>query len=125
MGSSDASPKQEYFFESEGCYITELSNSPKDPDLSIAQARVVKGGVTQWHRLENTTERYCILSGKGLVEVGESEPREVIPGDVVIIPPLQRQRISNIGNGDLIFLAICTPRFELSNYQTVNLESIQ
>ncbi len=108
---------EEYLFESEGCYITELSNSESDPDLSIAQARVTPGVTTAWHRLQNTTERYCISAGIGLVEVGEDAPREVSTGDVVIIPPMQRQRITNIGQEDLIFLALCTPRFELAHYE--------
>ena len=107
----------EYFFESEGCYITELSNNEVDPDLSIAQARVKPGITTAWHRLKNTTERYCILSGVGIVEVGDTAQREVCAGDVVLILPMQRQRITNTGKDDLIFLAICTPRFIKHHYE--------
>lgn len=112
-----AQQAKEYFFESEGCYITEFSNSDSDPDLSIARARVKSGMTTAWHRLKNTTERYCILSGTGLVEIGEGAPKEVRVGDVVIIPPMQRQRITNTGSEDLIFLALCTPRFLFENYE--------
>ena len=111
----------EYFFESEGCYITELSNNEFDPDLSIAQARVEPGVTTSWHWLKNTTERYCILSGVGIVEVGDAEQRDVCSGDVVLIQSMQRQRITNIGKEDLIFLAICTPRFEKRNYEKIQL----
>ena len=107
---------QEYLFEAEGCYITELSNNPEDPDVSIAQARVEAGVTTAWHRLKDTTERYVIVSGTGLVEIGDEQPREVSQGDVVIIPPMERQRITNIGKEDLIFMAICTPRFVPENY---------
>lgn len=112
-----AQAPQEYYFESEGCYITELSNSETDPDLSIAKARVTAGVTTAWHRLKNTTERYCILSGVGSVEVGDDQPKEVRAGDVVIIPPMVRQRITNIGEEDLIFLALCTPRFLFEHYE--------
>jgi mannose-6-phosphate isomerase-like protein (cupin superfamily) len=35
---------------------------------------------------------------------------------VVVIPAGVRQRIENIGPGDLIFLCICTPRFCVENY---------
>ena len=107
----------EFFFDVEGCYISELSNSKDDPGLSIAQARVEPGVTTRWHRLANTTERYCILSGIGIVEIGELSPVNVCAGDVVIIPPMERQRITNSGIEDLVFLAICTPRFEFSNYK--------
>jgi len=109
----------EYYFDAEGCYITELSNSDADTALSIAQARVAPGVTTAWHRLVNTTERYCILSGTGLVEVGEQPAVEVSAGDVVIIEPMQKQRITNNGQDDLVFLALCTPRFLPENYQAV------
>jgi len=107
----------EFFFEVEGCYITELSNSPADPEVSIAQARVTKGVTTAWHKLESTYERYFILSGSGVVEVGNLPARSVSPGDVIVIPPMERQRITNNGIEDLIFLAICTPRFQPHNYK--------
>ncbi|MFC1883321.1 cupin domain-containing protein [Thermodesulfobacteriota bacterium] len=105
------------FYASEGCYIAELSNSPDDPEVSIARARVEPGVTTCWHRLKGTSERYYILNGKGLAEVGELLPLEVTPGDIVLIPPMCRQRITNIGSEDLVFLAICTPRFSNDAYE--------
>jgi len=36
--------------------------------------------------------------------------------DVVLIPPGTRQRITNMGDGDLVFLALCTPRFRVEAY---------
>tara|TARA_R110002073_G_scaffold74012_1_gene180805 strand:- start:370 stop:807 length:438 start_codon:yes stop_codon:yes gene_type:complete len=107
---------QEYYFE-EGCHIVETSNSSSDEDVSIARARVAPGQQTRWHFLENTSERYVIIQGCGMVEVGEDDPCEVKAGDVVIIPAGARQRIRNNGEVDLIFLAICTPRFEKQNYR--------
>lgn len=108
--------REEYWLE-EGCFILELANSADDPEASIARARVPAGGTTRWHRVAATTERYLILEGRGRVEVGERPPREVSAGDVVVIPRAQRQRIANVGDGDLVFLAICTPRFVPENYQ--------
>lgn len=108
-------PATEYYF-AEGCFITELSNTPDDPQLSIARARVEPGKTTRWHYLRGVSERYVILEGSGRVEVGDLEPQLVGAGDSVIIPPEVRQRIHNTGENDLIFLAICTPRFEASVY---------
>ncbi len=105
------------FYTPERCYITELSNSVADPQLSIARARVAPGVTTCWHLLKQSVERYCVISGTGLVEVGELAPQQVSGGDVVIIPAMCRQRITNIGQDDLIFLAICTPRFMVDDYQ--------
>ncbi|MCK5189489.1 MAG: cupin domain-containing protein [Methylococcales bacterium] len=107
------------FHTPEKCYITELSNTSDDPGVSIARARVLPGVTTNWHRLKETSERYYIISGKGLVEVGKLPFQEVNPGDIVIIPPMCRQRITNIGSDDLVFLAICTPRFTNSNYEDI------
>ena len=110
--------KTEYY-TAEKCFITELSNTPDDPDLSIARARVEAGVTTRWHRLKGITERYYIISGKGLAEIGELPPQEVTTGDVVPIPPMCRQRITNIGKDDLIFLAICSPRYTQDVYEDV------
>jgi mannose-6-phosphate isomerase-like protein (cupin superfamily) len=106
---------REYFF-AEGCFITELSNTSDDPALSIARVRVAPGKTTQWHCLRGVTERYVILEGIGSVEVGNLGPQVVNVGDTVIIPSEERQRISNIGENSLFFLAICSPRFEESVY---------
>lgn len=107
------------FYTAEGCFITELSNTPNDPAVSIARARVPQGVTTRWHRVKDTAERYVILEGKGRVEVGSLAPQEVGPGDIVLIPPSVRQRIANVGQRDLIFLAICTPRFVRDAYEEI------
>ncbi len=105
----------EYYFR-EGCFITELSNTAEDPELSVAYVRVEPGESTRWHKLLGITERYLIVSGKGSVEVGNNAPREVGAQDTVMIPQEVRQRITNVGEEDLIFLALCTPRFEEEFY---------
>ena len=112
-------PSREYWF-AEGCFILELSNSADDPALSIARARVLPGGVTRWHVLHDITERYVIERGTGVVEVGELPAQNVRPGDVVLIPPGCRQRIRNTGLDDLVFLALCTPRFVPEAYEDID-----
>ena len=107
-------------FTSERCYIVELSNTPDDPAASIARARVTPGVTTRLHRLKGVTERYVILEGLGLVEVEGQSPRQVGPGDVVVIPAECPQRITNLGADDLIFLAVCTPRFRTESYEDID-----
>jgi mannose-6-phosphate isomerase-like protein (cupin superfamily) len=104
------------FFIDEGCFVIETTSSTEDPNLSIARCRVEPGKTTRWHHLLNTTERYVILSGEGIVNVGDLPARAVTAGDTVIIPPECRQRISNTGASDLLFLALCTPRFSPDIY---------
>lgn len=99
------------FFTEERCFISEVSNDNCDDNLSIARARVEAGVTTAWHRLHDVEERYLIISGKGMVEIGEIPPAPVIAGDVVRIPAGTCQRITNTGKTDLIFYALCTPRF--------------
>ena len=104
------------FWTDEQCHIIEASNSANDPDVSIARARVKPGVTTHWHKLDGITERYYILEGEGLVEVGELASEKVSAGATVIIPADEPQRITNIGRSDLIFLAICSPRFHAKAY---------
>ncbi len=137
-----AADQQEYWFD-EGCHITEWLNTDADPALSVARARVPAGSTTRWHRLADTVERYVILAGRGRVELrraaavtgaaaaGSSEATpmapqptpglpfeaELLPGDVVVIPAATDQRITNLGQADLVFLALCTPRFRANAYQ--------
>jgi len=108
------------FYTAEDCYINELSNSDADPEASIARARVRPGVTTRWHRLAGITERYVVLSGEGKVEVGNLPAQTVAPGEVVLIPPGCRQRITSLGDEDLVFLAICTPRFRPEAYEDID-----
>jgi mannose-6-phosphate isomerase-like protein (cupin superfamily) len=109
----------EYYFE-EGCYIIELHTTADDPALSMARARVEPGQTTRWHSLKDIEERYLILEGCGQVEIGEEAPREVRTSDTVVIPAGCRQRITNIGSADLVFLAVCTPRFRIESYRDLD-----
>ena len=110
-----ANEADEYWFE-EGCHILEILNHAADPEASVARARVPAGTTTRWHRLVETTERYLILSGTGEAWVGDAGPLPVGPGDLVLIPQGVPQRIRANGPGELVFLAICTPRFRRENY---------
>lgn len=115
-------PGLEYYFV-EGCYILELSNSPEDPALSIARARVMPGVTTRLHRLHGITERYVILEGSGIVNVDGNAGQPVGPGDVVIISPSSPQQISNTGTVDLVFLALCSPRFVPEAYEDIDIDA--
>ena len=108
------------FYTAEGCFINEISNRDADPEASIARARIAPGVTTRWHRLAGITERYVLLSGAGKMEVGNLRAQTVAPGDVVLIPPGCRQRITNLGDEDLILLAICTPRFRDEAYEDID-----
>ncbi|HDQ41935.1 MAG TPA: cupin domain-containing protein [Desulfonatronum sp.] len=107
---------REYFFQ-EGCFITEWWNSSEDNAVSVSKARVLPRETTRLHRLKGTVERYIILEGQGRVQVGQLSPKDVASGDVVHIPAGVNQKITNTGTVDLVFLAVCTPRFRPDAYE--------
>ena len=108
------------FMTPERCYIQEWSNSEEDGNVSIARSRVPPGVTTSRHLLRSTDERYLILEGTGMVEIGAELKAVVAPGDVVWIPRDTMQRITNTGPNDLVFLCICSPRFTVQCYESVD-----
>ena len=113
-----ADPGEEYYTE-ERCHILELANSPDEPDVSVARARVEPGVITKQHRVAGTVERYVVLSGEGSLFIDGLESQTVVAGDVVVIPAGVAQAIRNTGAADLVFLCICNPRFEWANYESL------
>ncbi len=75
---------------------------------SIAHARVAAGQTTLPHTLLRSSEVYYILQGTGLMHIGV-EVESISTGQLVYIPPGEVQFIENIGDGELIFLAIVDP----------------
>tara|TARA_R110002096_G_scaffold355114_1_gene548328 strand:+ start:2923 stop:3273 length:351 start_codon:yes stop_codon:yes gene_type:complete len=114
--SNKANPHETW--TSERCFITELLNDAAYPEVSIARARVEPGVTTQLHTLD-VAEWYVIESGIGRMSVGRDAPRLVGPGDVVTIPADCPQKIENHGESDLEFLCVCTPRFLLQHYTSL------
>ena len=108
------------FYTEERCYIIEIMNK-EGIDFSIARARVQPGVTTALHAVKKTTEAYYVLQGNGRVRSVNGFEKNVNPGDVMLFPPGVEQKITNLGKEDLIFLAICVPRFEPESY--VHLET--
>ena len=115
---TDATP----FYTAERCHISEYINTELSPESSLAQCRVAVGITTQLHSLK-ITERYFVQEGEGLMELNQTERFMIKPGDTVIIPPNCPQRVRNTGHQELVFLCLCTPRFEPEHY--INLEDEQ
>ncbi len=64
-------------------------------------------------------ERYVITDGIGEVEIGGTRTQVVRTGDIVLIPDGTPQRITNVGDSDLSFLCVRTPRFDPTSYQAL------
>jgi mannose-6-phosphate isomerase-like protein (cupin superfamily) len=106
------------FLTSERCFIIEVWNEESDPVVSIARARVTPSVTTELHSLD-VDERYIIVTGQGEVHVGGREPTRIGPGDVVVIPRGVAQQVRNIGEDDLVFYCVCSPRFRAEGYQAL------
>jgi len=106
------------FATRERCFITEILNDPRAPQVSLARCRVEPGVTTELHSL-SVDEVYLVTAGRGIMEVGGGAPFEVAPGDAVTIPAGVSQRIRNPGPGELLFDCLCTPRFTPETYRAL------
>ena len=104
----------------ERCYIKELLNDDKSPEVSLAVARVEPGVRTQLHSLTGIEEVYVVRAGRGVIEIDGVE-QELAAGDQAVVPPSVAQRITNTGSDDLYCYCLCRPRFRPGCY--VDLES--
>ncbi|MTB50987.1 cupin domain-containing protein [Lewinella sp. W8] len=107
------SEDQEYYFK-ERCHILEVINHPEAPAISLARARVEPGVTTVLHAVART-EVYYVLEGRGVARVGDQE-YTLGQGQAAYISPGTPQQISNTEATDLVFLAICSPRFTPESY---------
>lgn len=95
----------------DGCRLKELLHSDRDDvDLpySLAYARVEVGKGTLPHQLVAQDEVYTILSGRGIMHIGE-ESEEVGMGDTILIPAGAEQWIENTSEEELVFTALVSP----------------
>ena len=112
------SNKQKEVFTRENCHITELLNDDLIPNLSLATARVEPNITTELHVLD-VDEAYYILKGQGNMQIDGQSTGMVGVGNVVFISKGRSQQISNTGSSDLVFLCICSPRFEQEKYHGI------
>ncbi len=98
------------FWTAERCYISEILNDERCPDVSVARCRVEPGVTTELHAL-TVLEWYIIEAGRGRMRIGTEPVFDVAPGDAFPIPADCAQQITNTGDTDLLFFCVCVPRF--------------
>lgn len=81
---------------------------------SLAEARLEPGQCTDEHYHVRAEEIYHITHGSGRLRIGD-EQRDVRAGDAIAIPPGQRHKLWNTGNGTLRLLCCCAPAYEHSD----------
>ncbi len=85
------------------------ANDGIDLPYSIAHAYLPPGQQSLWHTLDNT-EVYIILKGKGIIFIND-EQKDIEAGDLIVVPPLAKQSVSNIGEEMLEFFCIVSPEW--------------
>ena len=110
------------YWTDERCYITELLNSDRSPEVSLAVARIEPGVRTQLHSLTGVEEVYVVRSGRGVIEIDGVE-QALAAGDQAVVAASAAQRITNTGGDDLYCYCLCRPRFRPDCY--VDLEGTE
>ena len=77
---------------------------------SLAEETLPPGCAVTPHRHRQIEEIYYIVSGRGLMTVGE-ETREVEAGDAVYVPRDQRHTLKNTGAEPIKLVLVCGPAF--------------
>jgi len=74
-------------------------------NLVLSQTRLHSHQQTRGHRHPGQEEVYIFVSGQGQMIVGDedTEPFNVVGGDIVLIPDGAFHRVINLGSGDLLF----------------------
>jgi mannose-6-phosphate isomerase-like protein (cupin superfamily) len=75
---------------------------------SLAYILITPGGKSSRHYHKYSEESYYILEGEACLMIDGQESR-LPPGQACLILPPSIHEISNSGNVDLVFLAVCTP----------------
>jgi len=79
-------------------------------NMSIAEARVKPGEITEYHFHRKSQEIYFILEGIGMMEM-EGKDKEVRVNDCIFIPAGTKHRIKNIGKRTLRILCQSSPAY--------------
>jgi len=75
---------------------------------SLASVTIPPGNASKCHFHKKSEESYYILSGKASLEINDKS-YQLQAGEAVLIEPNDLHQISNHGDENLVFLAICVP----------------
>ena len=82
----------------------------KSKKTSLAHVSMRPGNVSLLHKHKNFTELYYILSGKGIITLGNNA-FTVRTDDLIVIPPNKPHKLKNAGRTNLTHLVIASPAF--------------
>jgi len=77
---------------------------------SLAEAVIPPGAITLLHKHNNCEEIYYVLSGSGIMTLGD-EQFDIMEGDTIAIPPGTPHNVRNSGAALLKVLCACAPPY--------------
>ncbi len=83
---------------------------------SLAEETLPPGASVTPHRHEVLEEIYYILSGQGIMNIGDEE-QAVGAGDAIYIPKHHRHTLTNTGDEAMKILLVCGPAFYCSDHK--------
>jgi len=111
------------YITKDGSIIRELMhpNIHNNKNLSLAEAIVPVGRQTFLHKHKTSEEIYHIISGKGVMTLGDKD-FTVNKGDTICIKPNTAHKIKNTGSKPLKILCCCAPAY--SHEDTILLDKL-
>jgi len=98
----------------DGATIRELAAPHTSPLTrhSLAEIRHPPGTSSREHFHTQAEEVYYVMDGQGEIRI-DGIPQPIGPGDVVVIVPGQRHKVSQRGDRDLVLLVTCAPAYSV------------
>jgi mannose-6-phosphate isomerase-like protein (cupin superfamily) len=90
---------------------------------SIAEITIPPGGSALPHFHRETEESYLILAGVATMQIND-KPFELEAGEAVLIEPNEVHQITNNGEENLLFLAVCVPAWQPEDSFDANPEAL-
>lgn len=94
--------------------LVDRTNSPITK-CSLAEETLPPGASVGAHHHETTEEIYYILSGTGVMTIGD-ERQSVGAGDAIFIPPGNVHSLRNAGDEPMTLLLVCGPAYSRDDH---------
>ena len=91
-----------------GIRMKQLITSAQNPHASVSRVQVPPGSVIGWHNHGTQVETIYVISGAGVLTLGERESR-FAAGEIVAVPAAIQHTLRNEGSEVVELLCLFTP----------------
>jgi mannose-6-phosphate isomerase-like protein (cupin superfamily) len=112
--------KLQPYVTKDGSIIRELMHPSThfNANQSLAEANIPPGATTHLHKHNNSEEIYHVLSGSGILTLG-NERFGIKEGDTICIPPGTPHQIKNTAPALMKILCACAPPYSHNDTELV------